>query len=56
MAKIDLMKKYKSYYKAGSEPEVVEFHEANYLTIEGKGEPAGAVFVSKVEALYPLAY
>ncbi len=29
---------------------------ANYLAIEGKGEPAGELFVSKVEALYPLAY
>ena len=36
--------------------EVVEFTEVYYLTIEGKGEPAGEVFVSKVEALYPLAY
>ena len=26
------------------------------MSIEGKGEPAGKVFVSKVEALYPLAY
>ncbi len=56
MAKLDLVKEYKSYYKAGKKPEVVVFQEANYLTIEGKGEPAGEVFVSKVEALYPLAY
>ena len=26
------------------------------MAIEGKGEPAGEIFVSKVEALYPLAY
>ena len=56
MPKLDLAKEYKTYYKAGKKPEVVEFDEANYLTIEGKGEPAGEVFVSKVEALYPLAY
>ena len=56
MAKLDLVKEYKSYYKAGKTPEVVEFQEANYLSIEGKGEPAGEVFTSKVEALYPLAY
>jgi hypothetical protein len=56
MAKLDLTKEYKSYYKAGKKPEVVEFQEATYLSIEGRGEPAGEVFVSKVEALYPLAY
>jgi hypothetical protein len=56
MAKLDLVKEYKSYYKAGNKPEVVEFQEANYLSIEGKGEPAGDLFVSKVEAFYPLAY
>lgn len=56
MPKLDLTKEYKSYYKAGKKPEIVEFGEADYLTIEGKGEPAGELFVSKVEALYPLAY
>lgn len=56
MPKLDLVKEYKSYYKAGKKPEIVEFGEANYLSLEGKGEPAGEVFVSKVEALYPLAY
>ena len=56
MSKLDLLKEYKSYYNAGKNPEIVEFDEANYLTIEGVGEPAGKMFVSKVEALYPLAY
>ena len=56
MSKLDLLKKYKSYYNAGKNPEIVEFDEVNYLTIEGIGEPAGKMFVSKVEALYPLAY
>jgi hypothetical protein len=56
MSKLDLTKEYQSYYKAGKKPEIVEFGMANYLTIEGKGEPAGELFVSKVEALYPLAY
>jgi len=56
MSKLDLVREYKSYYKAGKKPEIVEFGEANYLAIEGKGEPAGEEFVSKVEALYPLAY
>ena len=56
MSKLDLLKEYKSYYNAGKNPEIVEFDEANYLTIEGIGEPVGKMFVSKVEALYPLAY
>ena len=56
MSKLDLLREYKSYYNAGKNPEIVEFDEANYLTIEGIGEPAGKMFVSKVEALYPLAY
>ena len=56
MPKLDLLKEYKSYYNAGKNPEIVEFDKANYLTIEGIGAPAGKMFVSKVEALYPLAY
>jgi len=56
MAKLDLVKEYKSYYTAGKKPKIVEFEEANYLAVEGKGEPAGEMFVSKVESLYPLAY
>jgi len=47
MTKLDLAKEYKSYYKAGTKPEIVEFRVANYLAIEGKGEPAGELFVSK---------
>jgi len=54
--KLDLTKEYKNYYTARTRPEVVEFGEISFLTIEGKGEPAGKEFTSKVEALYPLAY
>ncbi len=56
MSKLDLLKEYKSYYKAGRKPEIVEFGKVRYLTVKGKGEPAGKIFASKVEALYPLAY
>ena len=56
MPKLDLTKEHKSYYKAGKKPEIVEFGEANYLAIEGKGEPAGELFANTIEALYPLAY
>jgi len=35
--KLDLTKEYKSYYSAKTTPEVVEFGEGRFLTIEGKG-------------------
>jgi hypothetical protein len=56
MSKLNLVKKYRSYYSAGKKPEIVEFEPISYLTIVGKGEPAGIEFTKKVEALYPLAY
>ncbi len=56
MPKLDLVREHKAYYKAGKKPGIVEFKESGYLAIEGKGEPAGELFVSRLEALYPLAY
>ncbi len=54
--KLDLTKEYKSYYTAKTTPEVVEFGEGRFLTIEGKGEPGGEEFTAKLGALYSLAY
>ncbi|MBU4314785.1 hypothetical protein KJ673_00065, partial [Patescibacteria group bacterium] len=54
--KLDYAKEYKSYYTAKNTPVVVEFGKIPFLTIEGKGEPAGKEFTKAVEALYPLAY
>lgn len=54
--KLDLTTKYKQYYTAKSTPVIVESGEIPYLTIEGKGEPAGKIFTKSVETLYPLAY
>ena len=56
MSKLDLVKEFKSYYRANNKPEIVEFEKIPYLSIEGKGEPAGEVFTKAIEALYPLAY
>lgn len=56
MEKIDLVKQDKAYYSAKKTPEIREIGAFNYLTISGKGEPAGIVFTNAVEALYPLAY
>lgn len=52
--KLNMTKEYKVYYTAKKNPEVVEFGEISFLTIEGKGEPGGKEFTSKVEVLYPL--
>ncbi len=54
--KLDLTKEYKQYYTATKSPTIVEFGKIPYLTIEGKGEPAGENFLKSLEALYPLAY
>ncbi len=54
--KLDLTKEYKAYYTAKTTPEVVEFREVQIISIEGKGAPGGSEFVTRVQALYPLAY
>ena len=54
--KLDFAKEYKSYYTAKNTPVIVEFGKIPFLTIEGKGEPAGKEFTKAVEVLYPLAY
>jgi len=54
--KLDLTKEYKQYYTAKSTPIIVEFGKISYLTIEGKGEPAGIIFTKSIEILYPLTY
>src|SRR3989344_1035737 len=54
--KIDLVKENKIYYTAKTKPQMVEFSEIPYLTIEGRGEPAGKTFAEAVQALYPFAY
>ncbi len=55
-AKLDLVKTYKSYYTAKAIPVTLRFGKIPYLSITGKGEPAGELFTKAVEALYPLAY
>ncbi|MDH3649148.1 MAG: GyrI-like domain-containing protein [Saprospiraceae bacterium] len=56
MISTDLVKEDKEYYAAKKTPEIREFAELQFLTILGKGQPAGAAFTKAVEALYPLAY
>jgi hypothetical protein len=54
--KIDLVKNDKNYYSAKKTPDLREFNSLKYITILGKGEPAGVAFTNAIEALYPLAY
>ena len=54
--KIDLVKENKIYYTAKTKPQMVEFSEIPYLTIEGRGEPARKTFPEAVQVLYPFAY
>ncbi|MBS7630407.1 GyrI-like domain-containing protein [Candidatus Bathyarchaeota archaeon] len=54
--KLDLTREYKTYYTAKTTPEVVEFDEAQFLSIDGRGAPGSKEFTAKIEALYPVAY
>ena len=56
MEKLDLTKKYKSYYTAKSKPELIIIPGAQYLSILGKGDPSCVGFGEKLQALYSVAY
>lgn len=56
MEKLDLAKKYKTYFTAKTKPEIVEIEPAQYISITGKGDPSGEAFAAYIEALYSTAY
>lgn len=56
MSKFDLTKKYKAYYSAKTNPELVTIEPAQFLSIKGKGDPSGKDFANKIQALYSTAY
>jgi hypothetical protein len=56
MNKLDLTKKYKSYYTAKTKPELVEIEKAQFLSITGKGDPSEQAFAERIQALYATAY
>lgn len=56
MEKLDLSKKYKSYYSAKTTPELVIIEKAQFISIVGKGDPSGKPFADNIEALYSTAY
>ncbi|NML20812.1 hypothetical protein HHL16_08000 [Pseudoflavitalea sp. G-6-1-2] len=56
MEKTDLVKLYKDYYTAKSNPQVLELPPAQYLSITGIGDPSDAAFIENIQALYTTAY
>ena len=56
MEKLDLVKKYKTYYTAKAMPALVEIEEAKFLSILGQGDPSSDLFAGKIQALYSVAY
>jgi len=55
-AKLDLFKDLKAEYTQSKKPVILETTSGNYLTISGKGAPAGDVYTNCVEALYAMAF
>jgi len=56
MEKLDLTKLYKEYYTAKPKPEITQIESAQFLAIDGKGDPSGKTFADNVQALYSTAY
>lgn len=56
MEKLDLTKKYKTYFTSKTKPEIVEIEPAHFISITGKGDPSGKSFLEKIQALYTTAY
>lgn len=56
MSKIDLSKAFKHHYTAKNKPEIIEIEKAQFLSIEGKGDPSGKPYADKLQALYATAY
>jgi hypothetical protein len=56
MDKLDLAKKYKTYFTAKTKPELMQIESAQFISICGKGDPSDKPFANRIEALYPTAY
>jgi hypothetical protein len=56
MEKLDLTKKYRSYYSAKTKPELVTIEKAHFISIQGKGDPSEQPFAERIQALYATAY
>jgi hypothetical protein len=56
MEKLDLTKKFKKYYTAKKQPEVLEIEQAQFLSIIEKGDPSEKAYSDKLHTLYATAY
>jgi hypothetical protein len=56
MNKLDLTKTYKTYFTAKTKPELVTIGAAQFISIQGKGDPSAPEFAKNIEALYATAY
>lgn len=56
MEKLDLTKKYKTYFTSKTKPEIVEIESAQFISLADKGDPAGKSFSENIQALYATAY
>lgn len=56
MKKLDLTQRYKPYYNADESPQLVDIEKAQFISITGKGDPAGQEYADKLQALYATAY
>ncbi len=56
LEKTDLSRAYKNYYKATAHPELVDIAPAQFISITGQGDPGGADYAARLEALYSVAY
>lgn len=56
MEKLDLMKKFKSDYKATLKPQIIILPPARYLSIPGQGDPSDKSYLDHLQALYSTIY
>lgn len=56
MQKTILSKELKQYYRAKATPELITVAAANYIFVEGGGDPDAGRFKAKIKALYAVAY
>ena len=54
----DFKKEYKTFYMPKSKPEIVEVPAANYIAVEGEGDPntEGGAYQQAIGLLYAVAY
>jgi hypothetical protein len=55
-SKLDLYRLHRADYAAPRKPMLLEIKPANYLAIEGRGEPGADLFQVKLGALYQVAF